>query len=65
VGACAGLPWAAALGRYSVDALLDKRTEFDEVFSPYRSYPAISAVQKVIGTRLTFALSHLSSLESF
>lgn len=65
VGAAAGLPWAAALGRYAADALIDGRTEFDDIFSPYRSFPIGGVMQKILGNRLSFALSHLSSLQSF
>lgn len=65
IGAAAGLPWAAALGRYSADALIEGRSEFDEIFSPYRSFPIGGPVQKILGNRLSFALSHLSSLQSF
>jgi gamma-glutamylputrescine oxidase len=65
VGAAAGLPWAAALGRYSADALIDGRSEFDEFFSPYRPFRFGHFSQALLGTRLTFALSHITSIHSF
>lgn len=65
VGAAAGLPWAAALGRYSADALIDGRSEFDDFFSPYRHFRFGHCSQAVLGTRLTFALSHITSVHSF
>jgi gamma-glutamylputrescine oxidase len=65
VGACAGLPWAAALGRYAADALIDGRSEHDDTFSPYRSFKFGGALQTVLGNRLTFALSHVTTLNSF
>ncbi|MGE0010337.1 MAG: NAD(P)/FAD-dependent oxidoreductase [Candidatus Babeliales bacterium] len=65
VGACAGLPWAAALGRYAADALIDGRSDHDDCFSPYRSFKFGKTVQTILGNRLTFALSHVTTLNSF
>ncbi len=62
VGASTGLPWAAALGRYAAEAIVDKRNDFDEMFNPYRSYPLGNAWQHIIGKKATFALSNLISL---
>ncbi len=31
-GAAAGLPWAAALGRYAAEVLIDKKADYDEFF---------------------------------
>jgi gamma-glutamylputrescine oxidase len=56
VSAAAGLPIAAALGRYSAEHLIDGRTDFDPYFSPYRSFLIGGALQSVLGTKLSFAL---------
>jgi gamma-glutamylputrescine oxidase len=58
IAAAAGLPIAAALGRYSAEHLLDGKTNLDSYFSPYRSFPIGSIAQSVLGTKLTFALSN-------
>lgn len=60
----AGLPWAAALGVYSAESCIDKRDDLDEVFSPYRSFALGSTIQKILGTRLTFALSNFMRTRS-
>lgn len=57
IGGAAGLPWAAALGNYSADKLIDNKTDYDHYFSPYREFPVGSCIQSLIGKRLTFALS--------
>jgi gamma-glutamylputrescine oxidase len=59
VGACAGLPIAAALGRYSAEYYLDGRQDLQDYFSPYRSFPIGGLAQSVMGTKLAFAFSHL------
>ena len=38
ISGAAGLPWAAALGRYAIDALYEKRDDLDEFFNPYRRF---------------------------
>lgn len=58
IGAAMGLPWAAALGNYSAEHLIDHRTDFDSYFSPARSFPIGHGVQKIIGNRATFAVSN-------
>lgn len=60
-----GLPWAAALGNYAVQDLYDRRTDMDQFFNPYRSYFVPHSVQALIGTRLSFAISHLKTSSSF
>jgi gamma-glutamylputrescine oxidase len=56
ISAAAGLPIAAALGRYSAEHLMDGRTDLDEYFSPYRSFAIGGFVQSLLGTKLSFAL---------
>jgi len=58
IGAASGLPWAAALANYVADAIVSGRSELDSYFSPDRKQPIGPAVQTVIGTPATFALSH-------
>jgi gamma-glutamylputrescine oxidase len=62
-GAC-GLPFAAALGAHCVDRIMNNNTEFDQQFSPYRSFTIGSTMQRLLGTRLTFALSNFLSVGS-
>ena len=56
ISAAAGLPIAAALGRYSAESLLEGRTDFDNYFSPYRSFSLGGFAQLILGTKLSFAL---------
>ncbi len=64
VGAATGLAWAAVLGNYAAQHILDKRTDFDELFSPQRKFPLGNAVQAVLGKKITFSLSNLIALKS-
>lgn len=59
IAASAGLPIAAALGRYSAENLLDGKNDLDVYFSPYRHFAISGITQKIIGTKLTFAVSNL------
>jgi gamma-glutamylputrescine oxidase len=56
VSAAAGLPIAAALGRYSAEHLIDGKTDLDDYFSPYRSFAIGGALQSILGTKLSFVL---------
>jgi gamma-glutamylputrescine oxidase len=56
IAAAAGLPIAAALGRYSAENVLESNTTLDAYFSPYRLYPIGGITQSILGTKLTFAL---------
>lgn len=62
IAGVAGLPWAAALGNYSAEKILDKRSDLDEYFSLNRAFPIGGIVQKILGNRITFALSNFISL---
>lgn len=59
VTACAGLPIAAALGRYSAQYLTEGRRDMDAYFDPYRSFPIGGMLQKVLGKKLSFALCNV------
>lgn len=65
VGGAAGLPWAAALGKYSAQSLIDGRADLDTIFNPYRAFKFGQGIQTILGNRLTFALSHITTLSSF
>lgn len=56
ITASAGLPIAAALGRYSAENLVDQRTDLDRYFSPYRKFAIGGKIQSILGKQLTFAL---------
>lgn len=63
VAGATGLPWAAALGRYSADHMIKGRSDFDDIFSPYRSFFIGNTIQSLIGKRLSFALNNFYELE--
>jgi gamma-glutamylputrescine oxidase len=59
IAACAGLPIAAAFGKYSAQHLFEGRTDMDGYFNPYRSFPIGGRLQSVLGTKLSFALCNV------
>ena len=54
----AGLPWAAALGRYLAEKVLDGRNDVDAELSLKRRFPIGPRLQSVIGAPCAFAISH-------
>jgi gamma-glutamylputrescine oxidase len=54
----AGLPWAAALGRYLAEKVLDGRNDVDAVLSVHRRFPIGPHLQAVLGAPPAFAISH-------
>lgn len=54
----AGLPWAAALGRYLAEKVLDGRHDLDAPLAVHRRFPIGPRVQAVLGTPAAFAVSH-------
>jgi len=58
IGAAAGLPVAAMLGNYCADYIIDGADTLKDYFSPYRKFPIRGALQTVLGTKLTFAISN-------
>jgi len=54
----AGLPWAAALGRYLAEKVLDGRDDVDPALSVDRRFPIGPHLQAVIGAPIAFAISH-------
>jgi gamma-glutamylputrescine oxidase len=65
LAAAAGLPIAAGLGQYAADHIFDNRNDLKDYFSPYRHFPISGVMQKLLGTRLSFALSHALSMNLF
>lgn len=61
IGAAAGLPIAAMLGNYCADYIVDGADTLKDYFSPYRKFYIGGIVQTALGTKATFALSHLIS----
>jgi glycine/D-amino acid oxidase-like deaminating enzyme len=57
-GGAAGLPWAAALGRYLAEKVLDGRDDVDAALSVHRRFPVGARLQSIIGAPLAFAISH-------
>lgn len=62
IAGCAGLPWAAALGEYSAESLLEGRRDYDDYFSPYRKWAVPRLIQKLIEKKITFAISNALTL---
>jgi gamma-glutamylputrescine oxidase len=63
--AATGLPWAAALGNYAARHCLDGDDTFAGYFSPYRPFKIGAWSTKLLGTKLSFALSHYLTSSSF
>lgn len=62
ISGAAGLPWAAALGRYSAEKIIDKSDGLDQYFGLKRKFSIGGIAQTFLGQRLTFALSNLKAL---
>jgi len=58
VGAATGLPWAAALGTYAAERVINGRNEFDEIFSWKRNFIIGPRMQTLLTTPVTYAVSH-------
>jgi gamma-glutamylputrescine oxidase len=54
----AGLPWAAALGRYLAERVLDGRNDVDASLAVHRRFPIGPHVQALLGAPAAFAISH-------
>ena len=63
IGAAAGLPIAAMLGNQCAEYMVDGVDTLKDYFSPYRKFPVSGMVQTILGTKITFALSHWMSQE--
>jgi glycine/D-amino acid oxidase-like deaminating enzyme len=61
--ACAGLNWAAYCGDYLARRIVDTKTEdLTEFLGADRKFFISSGLQKILGKRVSFALSHLKKL---
>lgn len=58
IAASAGLPVATALAQYSAQHILHGRKDLDASFSPYRKFFIPTIIQKIIGKKLSFAISN-------
>ena len=58
MGGAAGLPWAAALGYYMADKLVEGRDDLDSRFTPNRPFPIGRGIQAALRKPISFALSH-------
>ncbi|KKW47587.1 MAG: FAD dependent oxidoreductase [Parcubacteria group bacterium GW2011_GWA1_59_11] len=58
VAGATGLPWAAALGRYLAEKAVSSRSDLDPYFTSGREFPWPAGLRRILGTRLSFALSH-------
>lgn len=62
ISGAAGLPWAAALGRYAADKIIHQQDDFDEFFSLKRKFLIRDGLQTLLGKRLSFAISNFIAL---
>ncbi len=58
IGGAAGLPWAAALGKYIADKIISGRQELDEHFTADRNFVVNKKLQSIISKPISFAVSH-------
>ena len=63
IAATAGLPIAAAMANYCADHLVDGRDDLKDYFSPYRKFLISGLAQRILGTKLSFALSNLVAMK--
>jgi gamma-glutamylputrescine oxidase len=64
IAGAAGLPWAAALGRYCAQVIDGAPAAYDTYFSPERATLLGKCLPRLLGKRLTFALSHFLTVSS-
>jgi gamma-glutamylputrescine oxidase len=58
IAASAGLPIATSLGFYSMQHILENRTDLDKFFNPNRKYFISGIMQKLLGKKLSFAINN-------
>lgn len=58
IAATAGLPIACGLGNYSAQAILDNDKTLEQYFSVYRDFKIQGIAAKILGKKLSFAMSH-------
>jgi gamma-glutamylputrescine oxidase len=62
MSAATGLPWAAALGNYCAEHVVDKKNDMEEFLRPDRPYIIGGITQSILRNPLTFALSNFYNL---
>ncbi|MBI2618148.1 FAD-binding oxidoreductase [Candidatus Kaiserbacteria bacterium] len=61
IAGASGLAWASGLGNYLGEQILNGRDDYDDLFSPYRTFPfdpIMRVLQHLITTPMAFGLSH-------
>ena len=58
IGAAAGLTLASMLGNYYAEHIIDGEDTLQDYFSPYRKFPIGGALQSILGTKASFAISN-------
>lgn len=62
IAGATGLPWAATLGNYSAQVVVDNKHDMDRFFSPERHFPLGTSLSYIIGKPLMFAMSNFLNL---
>lgn len=65
IAGATGLPWAATLGTYSTQCIVEGKTDMDRFFNPERRFPLGTWPRYFVGKPLTFAWSNFLSLVIF
>lgn len=65
ITAATGLPWAAALGKQMPRIFEEKDFSLAPLFSPERHFVIGRKLQKLLGKKISFALSHLHTVSSW
>jgi gamma-glutamylputrescine oxidase len=64
IAASAGLSIATALGNYSMQNLLEGRKDLDTFLDPHRKYFISGMSQKILGKKLSFAISNFMAQQT-
>jgi len=62
ISCATGLNWAAALGSYCANKIIDNKSDFDSYFSQNRKFPVGKILQHFLGKRIIFSLSNLKTI---
>lgn len=63
VGAAAGLPVAAGLALYAADHIVNGAQDLKDYFCPYRAFPIGGFAQRIMGDKVTFAVSNAIKMD--
>lgn len=63
ISGAAGLSWATALGKYTAEKIANpnNKSNFDNYFKVDRNYPINNTLTKILGKKISFALSNFLS----